>query len=323
MDSFGAFWREQVAADPPGVWIRFDDGQGGVRLNNSGEYAWYLEIRGREISPVETMEPVGPFVKTRNLLRVRKFGALPPVTRFGRIAEPSARAACSFREDKPDDPASIMKRRHLPIGGLANLVGIPNGFPIAKDGQYLLLRAEVGPEGLVGYPHRPQVLTPGFVAGLLGAARAAGRNWAVGYNPWGGGASVDHEHGHAVRVKFPVEDAPRITVGDFFYPFGWPAGCLGIETADAATLWDAIDRLQRRSIPVNLLIRGETVFIYGRRPDAELTSEFPSNVMAFFELSGVLAISDEQVFHALTAELVATAMRRTTVSVEGLLSALA
>src|SRR5205814_4534540 len=117
---------------------------------------------------------------------------------------------------------------------------------------------------------------------------------------------------------FPVEEALRISVGEFFYPFGWSAGCIGIEQANTDQVWRTVDRLQRRC-PINLLIRGDTVFIYARRPGIELTSQFPSNVMAFFELSGVVLVSDERVFAALTEALVATAMQRTGWPIESIL----
>ena len=265
------------------------------------------------------VEQRGPFEISLRPQRKKRPGA-PQLCDFG-PTKPSGshcRFDCAFEETNPDHEWSIARRPWFGIEHKSRFsAAIPNGSPYIDEPNYLLVPAEIDASS-IRYPHEPQSLDPEWVANMLAAATGLGNGWAVGWNTLGAGATVDHRHSHLLQcAPLPCEKLLRLTVGDYKYAFGWPAGNLVMEDASADRLWCFAERLQKDGVPFNILIRNKTAFVFGRRVGCELVAEFPA-VMGLMELSGRALVSDASVYDALTAELLAIAMRKTTVSTEEL-----
>jgi hypothetical protein len=243
----------------------------------------------------------------------------PRLDNFDPPKPPPPDSHCKFEENNPEHPWSIARRPWYAIEhGAHSSAAIPNGSTYVDDAHYLLVPSELNGPSSIHYPHEPQFLDLVWIKHLLAVADALGDEWAVGWNTLCAGATVDHRHAHLLkRPPLPCEKVLRLTVGDYQYAFGWPAGNLVIDGSDPDRLWHRVDRLQTENVPFNLLIRRRTVFLFGRRVGATLPAEFPG-VMGLMELGGCAIVSDAAVFDALTAELLAIAMRKAALSTEEL-----
>lgn len=316
------YWYNAVTEDM--LCTRLQSGaEGRVVLAPEGGYLWsFRDEAGLVVDPPEREKRCGRFKIIWNWLRIRKAGALKTIKAFGELPAPSAESErCTLGCLQPDDPLSIHRRpRLLIMGKFMKLAALYNAFPYVPGGHCLLLPFEAIGEDVV-FPHVEQRLHRILLHEFISITSSAA-DWVVGVNCLHTGASAWHAHGQLLRSKpFPVEEAFPVKVGQFSYPFGWPAGCLIVDNATADTVMDAVGRLEGRGIPVNLLVRGKKVFIFGRRREWELSSEFPTGAIAFSELCGRLLVGHEEILAGLTEELICRALRKATLTVEELLAA--
>ncbi len=301
------------------IWVKLPSGrQGGLVEEDDGNLSWRaFDDAGEPVSPVEVIQTVGPFEK-----RFKRIRGERPHAKFIRFGAQPTPSGDGFFVSSPQNPLSIKRRKCLVFEG-GVLGAVHNGFPYEKNGHFLLLQASV--RGCdVDFPYAPQALTPGVVAAFFKLAEHLGDRWALAYNDLHAGATQNWLHAHALRGDpFPVERFHRVALGGgVSYALGYPAGVLAFEGVGAAGLWPFFLKLQESKTPCNMLVRGQTVFIYGRNRHFEMISEFPTGAMAVSELSGRLLLSDHQIYESLDAVMIRQAIAKTTKTVEQLLDLL-
>jgi len=207
-------------------------------------------------------------------------------------------------------------------GAPSTLAASYNAFPYTADGHLLLVPCRNKLDKLE-FPHDHQRMNLGMLKGLLSIA-AALPEWLIGFSAIRAGASQDHWHAHLLRCEtLPVERALPVRVDAFCYPFGYPAGCLIVANATSGSLMPVVERLRSHKVPFNLMLRGETAYVFGRRHGAELVPEFPTGTIAISELCGRLLVSHEAIWERLTESIIAEALRKATYPVEKLLDLVA
>jgi len=128
---------------------------------------------------------------------------------------------------------------------------------------------------------------------------------------------VNHMHYQAVwhNGKLPIETmkigSDRRVYGNHFIEGPVCGNVFGTDVS-ADELWHLVSYLQERGIPLNLIMIGDRVCVIPRDIENEVVSEFPSGVIASMELCGKFIISDFGVYGGATAEMLETALRKTT-----------
>ncbi|HSP97792.1 MAG TPA: hypothetical protein VL049_11175 [Candidatus Dormibacteraeota bacterium] len=267
-----------------------------------GEPAFALRERGGGLRHLAvSTRGVGRF-----LVQVNEARALRP---------PPARDRCGFACDDPRHPLSIVERRPRLTIDVLDLAFIPQGFPIDPRGHWLIVPSAAG-----RLPHRPQRLRARDVAALVQLAAAAPAALLFYNSLDAGGGTVDHLHAQLLAEvpRLPTEALAAASRG--LAPLaGWPAPVLG-GAVDAATLTDAVLRLQAAGVAFNLLLRGGVAWLAGR-----VRRQAPSVglVVAALEVGGLFVLSDPCRAAALDQRALETALRETLLPLPALRAAIA
>jgi len=288
---------EQEVTTPEGA-IRF-----GVRDSATGHEFFAVNPKtGTEI-PLQAEPPrvtaLGLIIKLNEFRRLRP---APPILKPGRRPEESFAAEdCRFGCQNAEAPNSILQRAILLrlCGRKCELAVIPQLAPL--EPAHVLL---VPCEGET-FPHLDQLLFPELVADMF-AMSAGAPKWIFVFNSMHAGATVRHLHLQALRWpdSLPIERAVTRREQGFTIIEGprFPAGGFVFDLTDASRLTSAIEILQKRGYPLNLLLKAGRAYLFPRHPDHEIVASFPYSGFASMEISGVIYTSSREAFEAATDE---------------------
>lgn len=238
---------------------------------------------------------------------------------------------CQFGCADPAKAGSVWGKPTLALTRCAHRTwsAIGNASPIDSAGHGILLPCLEREGAEVAYPHLPQRLGAGDVADFLEMSRRA-RRATLFYNHTHAGATAFHKHMQVVfwsRSRLPIEEAELRRIGCLEVLSGYPAAGIVLDFATgldwaSSLLWRAVRGLQSRSIPYNLIARNHRAYLIARDANHEVVPEFRSGVLACAELAGMFVTSSADVFADLAVQHVETAMRKTTLSLPDLLTAI-
>lgn len=228
---------------------------------------------------------------------------------------------CRFYCQDPSQPLSILNRDPLAQVALTHnrWSAYYSAVPFEKEGHFLWMPAVVDGARTV-LPHHPQHLTRPILEDMLTLFRRS-ESMLVFFNALHAGASVNHIHlqsvFHGGRLAIeeiqtsPSSQAPecRLLKGD-----GANGLVFGPEIA-TGPLFSAVDRLQSKGIPFNLILLGERIFLIPRKADHEVVPEFPGGVVASMELAGKIITGDQDVFNRINSDSIRTVFGKVTLPV--------
>jgi ATP adenylyltransferase/5',5'''-P-1,P-4-tetraphosphate phosphorylase II len=154
---------------------------------------------------------------------------------------------------------------------------------------------------LVPEPMRemPQYLTPelhGWAWNICTESGAPG--FCLGYNSYGGGASVNHLHFQSLvqTNPLPVQD-PRFVQNGGSEPY--PLPCQRFD--DPADAWFELDRLHQHNTPYNLIYSKDRVHLIARIPQDSGKLSAQSRGYGWSEMAGAVTVFSREAFEGLSA----------------------
>ena len=317
---------EASEGDPTGRWARGDRISFG--LAGSGDDIKYEAWNVRTAEPIEaavderTIGDTG-FVCQFNGYRALRPGGTPRT--LGRQLDISPTPSeCRFGCQTRMRDLSLLNRAPLLQVRLqtSSWNAYHNANPFEKDGHFLWLPVQ-GEGELPTIPHLPQMLTREFVEDLVLLSRQA-PELVIFFNSLHAGASVNHVHAQAVfhRKRLAIEDAATVQYRGFTILDGYPAqGFCFSRDSEVSSVATAIEKLQTRGIPFNLILLGERMLLVPRNADHEIVVEFPRGILATMEVSGKIITADRQVYEQATAADISSAFQKVTLDAKSLIDA--
>lgn len=176
------------------------------------------------------------------------------------------------------------------------------------------------------FPHADQLLDDSIVNDLIDSA-VNSPGWVILYNSLHAGATVRHLHLQAVEFQQPLP----IETAQTAEQQGWrliddprfPGGGLQFNHTERTALMRAIVVLQSGGFPLNLLARGQKVFLFPRDPNNEIVDVFPYSGFASMEMAGIIYTSSKEAFDRATDSNVNAVLARTALEPRELLKLLA
>jgi hypothetical protein len=222
---------------------------------------------------------------------------------------------CSFGCQDPHAPLSLLVRTPLARLSSTHYVwqAYVNASPFVPEG-HLIWVPVLQHGGSTVLPHLPQTMSRDVLHDFIHLVRAI-RNAVTFFNASHAGASAFHLHLQtvALRERLAIQLASRRTVGPLAV-LDHPATVLVADPASPPALWNLIETLHANAIPFNLIGVGDSIYVVPRNPEYEVVGEFPGAVMASMEFAGLVITGNRDLFENLTAERLAGAMAKTTLS---------
>jgi hypothetical protein len=299
-------FEQEVVTDQGAIRFGIRDGAGGHEFF-AVDPASREEISLRFQAPRATAS--GVIIKLNEFRRLRP---APPILKPGRRPDESfAVGACRFGCADPNAPNSILQRPVLLHirGDFGNLAVIPQLAPL--EPAHALLVPLSGPGG---FPHLDQLLDGHLVSDVLAMSSSA-PDWLFVFNSMHAGATVRHLHLQTLRWpnELPIETARTKSEQGFTLidDARFPGGGFLFDREDESLLSDAIERLQTRRVPLNLLAKGGRAFLFPRHPEHEITASFSYSGFASMEMAGVVYTSSREAFEAATEDRIHDALAAT------------
>ncbi len=279
---------------PEGQWAAGDDIEAGLNPDADGAPAFYAynHTTNRKIELAPLTDPLSNgFTKLFNPYRLLRPGPNGPRTPGKQKDLPTEVDKCSYFCQNADHPWSLLRREPL------LLTSQPNGYwafyynfsPFVATGHFVAVPVQMNGAHL-SLPHTEQKLTRECLQDGTELGRHT-EGLLIFFNGQHAGASQNHFHFQAVcaeQKRFAIERNDLPTGSDYaFLADDYPINGV-VFSPDAPTdlIWGFVRRMNEQSIPHNLILLRNKVYIVPRRIEHEIVEEFPYNVPASMEISG-------------------------------------
>ncbi len=307
----------------------------GLREDAMGEIVYYAKKVTKtgesEIVTDVTESNLGAYMVQYNGYRALRPANLPskmgrqPDRKPHQINPQTGKMDCLFSCDNPTDPLSLLVRPALFEKEVNGRIwrAYHNASPFEKDGHFLLV-----PDINKAQQRRMQKVTREDIEDISSLCKDS-RHVMVFFNSLHAGATVNHIHFQGVYhdKKFPVENEKREFIGslsgaNLYRISGYAATGLVLQGSRKIleeAVWSIVGKMQDENLLFNLIFVDGDVYIFPRNPEEEVTQEFPSGVMASYELAGKFIVTDKKIYEEqLSAEKLSVALTKTTLAWEAL-----
>lgn len=214
------------------------------------------------------------------------------------------------------NPQSIVKRPVMLESKFSNFTWrlVPNLMPWDIRGLMMWVRSETI-DGQIKIPHDPQALTKERLEDFLGIVKKS-TGVATFYNSLHGGASANHFHFQAVYCQKPmaVEFAGVESLGKYGILKNYPCKALVFPlNISSGEIWGVIEKVQALNYPFNLIALKRGIYLFVRKPEAEVISEFPDRAFGAINFAGLFITASKEELESVTEEIVSKAYKKMTV----------
>lgn len=301
--------------DPAGYWVKGDQIIYGIRMID-GELAYYAQNLSQscEIQGATEEKRVG---NTGYLCRFNSYRALRPGASgrpIGRQPDiPADQEHCRFHCQDITHPLSLLRREPLLQVKLNHFDwnAYYNVAPLEKEGHFLWVpRASASASTML--QHIPQKLWPEFLEDAVGLFRQL-THTILFFNALHAGASVNHIHFQALYHKqhLPIEVAPVIIYKGYHLLNNYPVQAIVFTIKTPINeIFACIDRLQKESIPFNLVMLRKRILIVARNIEHEIVSEFPGDAFAALGMCGAINTVNRRAYDTVDVIMIEAAFKK-------------
>ncbi|MBT9316083.1 GDP-D-glucose phosphorylase 1 family protein [Leptothoe spongobia] len=293
--------------DVAGHWSKGDQIVYGIRSIGE-ELTYYAQnlTRSHEIKGGTERKQLGDtgYICQFNSYRALRPGASNrPIGRQPDI--PAAPEDCRFHCQDATHPISLLRREPLLTAKFnhANWHAYYNVAPLDQDGHFLWVPTGPHPNLL---PHSPQQLSFESLDDAIQIFNQLTQT-ILFFNTLHAGASVNHIHLQALyhRYPLPIESATVIDYKGYRLLDNYPIQAIVFSTQTPATeIFACVDRLQRETIPFNLIMVKDHILVVVRNIDHEIVSEFPGDGFAALGMCGVITTVDRNAYDTVTVAMI-------------------
>ena len=308
---------------PEGQWAAGDEIEAGLKPDADGvpDFHAYNHTTRRKIAltPITDRLSNG-FTKLFNPYRLLRPGPNGPRTP-GRQKDLSTQVdKCSYFCQNPAHPWSLLTKEPLLV------TCQPNGYwafyynfsPFVASGHFVVVPVLMKGASF-SLPHTEQKLTWEYLRDGIELGRHT-EGLLIFFNGQHAGASQNHFHFQAVCTErlrlrateetFAIERNELPTGSDYaFLADDYPInGVVFSPDAPIDLIHGFVQRMNEQSIPHNLILLRNKVYVVPRRIEHEIVDEFPYNVVASTEMAGEFIMPNLENYHETDYARVASAL---------------